>query len=64
MNSVGLFLYSGQLALKSFMGDATEKETENKIPDQSSLSNVSSVDTRTNDIELSSRNEEQSSNDA
>ncbi|XP_058773629.1 uncharacterized protein LOC131647821 [Vicia villosa] len=63
LNSVGLFLYSGQLALKSFTGDATEKETENKSPDQSSLSNVS-VETRTNDIELSSRNEEQSSNDA
>ncbi|KAL5081599.1 hypothetical protein RYX36_010020 [Vicia faba] len=63
LNSVGLFLYSGQLAFKSFSGEATEKETENKSPDQSSLSNVS-VETRTNDIELSSRSEEQSSNDA
>lgn len=63
LNSVGLFLYSGQLALNSFTGDAAEKETENKSPDQSSLSNVS-VETRTNDIELSSTNEEQSSNDA
>lgn len=63
LNSVGLFLYSGQLVLESFTGGATEKETENKSPDQSTLSNLS-VETRTNDIELSSKNEEQSSNDA
>jgi hypothetical protein len=63
LNSIGLFLYSGQLALKSFEGDSTEKETENKIADQSSISNLS-VETRTNDAELSSRSEEQSSNDA
>jgi hypothetical protein len=63
LNSLGLLLYSGQLALKSFTGDSIEKETENKSADQSSLSNLS-VETRTNDAELSGRNEEQSSNDA
>ncbi|XP_045801296.1 uncharacterized protein LOC123895124 [Trifolium pratense] len=63
LNSLGLLLYSGQLALKSFTGDSTEKETENKSADQSSISNLS-VETRTNDTELSSNNEEQSSNNA
>lgn len=63
LNSLGLFLYSGQLAIKSFTGESTEKETENKSADQSSLSNLS-VETRTNDTELSSTNEEQSSNDS
>ncbi|KEH38666.1 hypothetical protein MtrunA17_Chr2g0316751 [Medicago truncatula] len=63
LNSLGLLLYSGQLALKSFTGDSIEKETENKSADQSSLSNLS-VETRINDAELSGRNEEQSSNDA
>ncbi|KAK2423689.1 hypothetical protein QL285_034126 [Trifolium repens] len=63
LNSLGLLLYSGQLALKSFMGESTDKETENKSTDQSSISNLS-VETRTNDTELSSNNEEQSSNNA
>jgi len=63
LNSLGLLLYSGQLALKSFTRDSIEKESENKNADQSSLSNLS-VETRTNDAELSGRNEEQSSNDA
>lgn len=29
INSVGLILYSGQLALNSFMGDSTSQETKN-----------------------------------
>jgi hypothetical protein len=61
LNSLGLLLYSGQLALKSFTGESTDKETENKSAD--SISNLS-VETRTNDTELSSNNEEQSSNNA
>ncbi|WJX68492.1 hypothetical protein P8452_52855 [Trifolium repens] len=63
LNSLGLLLYSGQLALKSFTGESTDKETENKSADQSSISNLS-IETRTNDTELSSNNEEQSSNNA
>lgn len=63
LNSLGLFLYSGQLAINSFMEGSTEKKTESKSTDQSSLSN-SSVDSPTNNTELSSRNEEKSSNDA
>ncbi|WJX73228.1 hypothetical protein P8452_57036 [Trifolium repens] len=63
LNSLGLLLYSGQLALKSFTGESTDKETENKSADQSSISNLS-VETHTNDTELSSNNEEQSSNNA
>ncbi|KAJ1423157.1 hypothetical protein SESBI_12599 [Sesbania bispinosa] len=51
-----------KLAMKSLMGDSTEKETESKSTDQSSLSN-SSVESPTNNTELSSRKEEQSSND-
>ncbi|KAJ1379263.1 hypothetical protein SESBI_47034 [Sesbania bispinosa] len=62
LNSLGLFLYSGQLAMKSLMGDSTEKETESKSTDQSSLSN-SSVESPTSNTELSSRKEERSSND-
>lgn len=62
LNSLGLFLYSGQLAIKSFMGDSTAKETESKSTDQSSLSN-SSVESPSNNTELSSRKKEQSSND-
>ncbi|KAG5120296.1 hypothetical protein JHK82_034716 [Glycine max] len=63
LNSLGLFLYSGQLALKSIMGDSTEKETESKSTDQPNLSN-SSNESSTDKTELSSRKEEQSSNDA
>ncbi|RDX62112.1 hypothetical protein CR513_59588, partial [Mucuna pruriens] len=63
LNSLGLFLYSGQLAFKSIMGDSTEKEAESKSTDQSNLSN-SSIESTTDNTELSSRKEEQSSNDA
>lgn len=63
LNSLGLFLYSGQLAIKSIAGGSTEKETESKSIDQSSLSN-SPDESPANNTELSSRKEEQSSNDA
>ncbi|XP_061358219.1 uncharacterized protein LOC133302463 [Gastrolobium bilobum] len=64
LNSLGLFLYSGKLAIDSFMGDSTEEETERKsTTDQSSLSN-SSVESPTSNTELGSTKEEQSSNDA
>ncbi|KAG4960763.1 hypothetical protein JHK87_037396 [Glycine soja] len=63
LNSLGLFLYSGQLALKFIMGNSTEKETESKSTDQPNLSN-SSIESSTDKTELSSRKEEQSSNDA
>ncbi|KAL4293561.1 hypothetical protein AHAS_Ahas18G0140400 [Arachis hypogaea] len=63
INSVGLFLYSGKLGMDSLMGGSTEKETESKSTDQSSLSN-SSVESPTNNTELSSSSKgEQSSND-
>ncbi|RYR43920.1 hypothetical protein Ahy_A08g040306 isoform A [Arachis hypogaea] len=65
INSVGLFLYSGKLGIDSLMGGSTEKETESKrkSTDQSSLSN-SSVESPTNNTELSSSSKgEQSSND-
>ncbi|KAK7244227.1 hypothetical protein RIF29_39046 [Crotalaria pallida] len=63
LNSLGLFLYSGQLALNSFMEGSTENKNDSKSTDQSSLSN-SSAESPANDTELSSRKEEQSSNDA
>ncbi|XP_065864526.1 uncharacterized protein [Euphorbia lathyris] len=39
LNSVGLFLYSGQLALNSFMEDSTDAESEGKGNEQSDLQN-------------------------
>lgn len=63
LNSLGLFLYSGQLAINSFTGDSTENGTENASADQSSLSNLS-VESQPNNTELSSGKDEQSSNDA
>ncbi|BAT98073.1 hypothetical protein LR48_Vigan66s001000 [Vigna angularis] len=64
LNSLGLFLYSGQLAIKSIMGgDSTEKETESKSTEQSNSSKLS-VENPTDNTELSGRKEEQSSNDA
>ena len=63
INSVGLFLYSGKLAINSLMGGSSEKETESKSTDQSNLSN-SSAESPTNNAELSSSKGEQSSNDA
>lgn len=63
LNSLGLFLYSGQLAIKSIMEGSSKKETESKSTDQSNLSK-SSIESPTDNTELSSRKEEQSSNDA
>lgn len=63
LNSLGLFLYSGQLAIKSIMEGSSEKETESKSTGQSNLSK-SSIESPTDNTELSSRKEEQSSNDA
>ncbi|CAL0326537.1 unnamed protein product [Lupinus luteus] len=63
LNSLGLFLYSGQLAINSFMEGSTETETESKGTDQSSVSN-SSAESPTSNTESSSGKEEQSSKDA
>ncbi|XP_027906605.1 uncharacterized protein LOC114166134 isoform X2 [Vigna unguiculata] len=64
LNSLGLFLYSGQLAIKSLMGgDSTEKETESKSTEQSNSSKLS-IENITDSTELSGSKEEQSSNDA
>lgn len=41
INSVGLFLYAGQLAINSFMGGSEEKETENV---KGNVDNLGSVD--------------------
>lgn len=65
INSVGLFLYSGKLAIDSLTGGSTEKETESKSTDQSSLSNSSVESPTTNNTELSGSSKgEQGSNDA
>ncbi|KAL2331392.1 hypothetical protein Fmac_018973 [Flemingia macrophylla] len=53
LNSLGLFLYSLQLGIKSITEGSTEKVTESKSTDQSNSS-----------FESPSRKEEQSSNDA
>ncbi|OIW11557.1 hypothetical protein TanjilG_26923 [Lupinus angustifolius] len=63
LNSLGLFLYSGQLAINSFMEGSTENESESKFTDQSNVSN-SSVESPTSNTESSSGKEEQSSKDA
>lgn len=60
INSVGLFLYSGQLALNSFTEDSSSsKETEN-IGEQQSGSLNSTAENAT-DTELNSSEEDQSS---
>ena len=63
LNSIGLVLYSGQLAIKSFMGGSNETENQSKSIEQSSLSN-SAVEDASENTELSSRKEDQSSNEA
>ncbi|ESW07231.1 hypothetical protein PHAVU_010G112200 [Phaseolus vulgaris] len=64
LNSLGLLLYSGQLAIKSITGeDSTEKKTESKSTEQSNSSKLS-IENSTDNTELSDRKEEQSSNDA
>ncbi|XP_028792982.1 uncharacterized protein LOC114748701 [Neltuma alba] len=62
INSIGLFLYSGQLALNSLMEDSTEKKTESQGVAQQGLSN-SSVESPANNTQLSSRTEDEISND-
>lgn len=39
INSIGLFLYAGQLAINSFMEGSTDKETESKGGEQLSSTN-------------------------
>ncbi|GMN54463.1 hypothetical protein TIFTF001_023593 [Ficus carica] len=61
INSVGLFLYAGQLAINSLMGESTDKETEGK--DEEQLGSVNSTiesPTSTND----SSKDDQSSDDS
>ncbi|XP_038689981.1 uncharacterized protein LOC119988848 [Tripterygium wilfordii] len=54
LNSVGLFLYSGQLVINSIMGDlSSEEETESKAEEQSGSLN-STAENRTDDAEVSS----------
>lgn len=43
INSVGLFLYSGQLALNSIMGDSASEETNNKGEAQLSSKDLTSA---------------------
>lgn len=40
INSVGLFLYSGQLAINSFMGDSANEEIQRKGKEESGKSNT------------------------
>lgn len=50
INSVGLVLYAGQLAINSFMEGSTNKEAETKDEDQSgSLSSTTETPTSTGD---------------
>ncbi|KAA3467695.1 transmembrane protein [Gossypium australe] len=59
INSLGLFLYSGQLALNSFMDGSSSKENESK-----SQENVGSVkEDVAEGMELTSRREDQSPDD-
>ncbi|PPS16437.1 hypothetical protein GOBAR_AA04139 [Gossypium barbadense] len=59
INSLGLFLYSGQLALNSFMDGSSSKENESK-----SQENVGSVKENVAEgMELTSRREDQSPDD-
>ncbi|KAJ7948698.1 Transmembrane protein [Quillaja saponaria] len=55
INSVGLFLYSGQLAINSFMEDDTNQETESKGTEESG---ISAVESPTDTSELSSNKED------
>ncbi|XP_021288360.1 uncharacterized protein LOC110419585, partial [Herrania umbratica] len=62
INSIGLFLYSGQLAINSFMEDSTTKENES--PGEKNRGSVSSVAENTVDgTELTSSREDQSPDD-
>ncbi|XVF18770.1 hypothetical protein REPUB_Repub11eG0052000 [Reevesia pubescens] len=58
INSLGLFLYSGQLAINSFMEGSTSEENESKGEENVSL--LSSVDENAEGTELTSNREDQS----
>ena len=62
INSVGLFLYSGQLAINSFMEDSTNQENKSK-GDEGLGSPTSTVESATDTTEVSSSKGDQSSND-
>lgn len=44
INSVGLFLYSGQLALNSLMGESTSEETTKRTEESSNLTESDSLE--------------------
>lgn len=49
INAVGLFLYSGQLALNSFMGASPSSETSNSKQDEANSSNAKSLAERSDE---------------
>ncbi|XP_052177823.1 uncharacterized protein LOC127791792 [Diospyros lotus] len=59
INSVGLFLYSAQLALNSFMDDSSSKNTENN--GEAQLSSNQTTKAPTESFETGSSNEDQNS---
>lgn len=64
INSVGLFLYSGQLAINSLMEGPTNEENKSKGDDQQLGSPNSTAESATDSSEVSSSKADQSSNDA
>ena len=62
INSIGLFLYSGQLDINSFMGDSANEENKSKGDEQLDSPN-STVESATDTTEVSSSKGDQSSND-
>jgi hypothetical protein len=64
INSVGLFLYSGQLAIDSLMEGSTNGENKSKGDDQQLGSPNSTAESATDSTEVSSSKADQSSNDA
>lgn len=62
INSVGLFLYSGQLAINSLMEDSTNKEIQSKGDEQLDSPN-STAESTPDSSEVSSTKGDQSSND-
>lgn len=62
INSIGLFLYSGQLAINSFMEDSANEENKSKGDEQLDSLN-STVESATDTTEVSSSKGDQSSND-
>ncbi|THG20775.1 uncharacterized protein LOC114259511 [Camellia sinensis] len=59
LNSIGLVLYSGQLAINSFMGDSSSERTENE--DEAQISSDMTVKNPTDSSETSVSNGDQSS---